>query len=187
MKALIKSLINFIIGIKIIFIKIRAKILGDYVINKYIEKCSERFLEFSLKKFGANLSGRSNIKMGLVLDNTYFKYSKLSIGNNCFIGRKVFLDLADEIIVEDEAVISEGVSIMTHQDVGDRMLSKYYKRKTSKVTVKEGAYIGANATILCGVTVGKCAVVAAGAIVLTDVPDYTVVGGVPAKPIKKLE
>lgn len=187
MKNKIKYFIQLLIALKILFIKIKAKILGDYIINKYIENCSERFLGFSLNKFGVKAASTANIKMGLTLDNTYFQYSKLKISDNCFVGRKVFLDLADEIILEKDCVISEGVSIMTHQDVGDRIMNKFYKRKVGKVIVNEGAYVGANATILCGVTIGRCAVVAAGAVVLHDVPDYTVVGGVPAKLIKKLE
>lgn len=50
--------------------------------------------------------------------------------------------------------------------------------------MEEGCWIGANATILCGVKIGKCAVVAAGSVVTKDVREYSVVGGVPAKHIK---
>ena len=54
------------------------------------------------------------------------------------------------------------------------------------IHLKKNAWIGANATFLHGVAVGENAVVAAGAVVTTDVPDNTVVGGVPAKVIKTL-
>lgn len=57
---------------------------------------------------------------------------------------------------------------------------------TKPVVIGDDVWIGANAVILPGVTIGKHAVVAAGAVVTTDVPDNTVVGGVPAKVIKKL-
>ena len=53
-----------------------------------------------------------------------------------------------------------------------------------KVTVKKNAWIGMNVTICPGVTIGEYAVVAAGAVVTKDVPDYAVVGGVPAKVIR---
>ena len=53
--------------------------------------------------------------------------------------------------------------------------------------VKEGASVGANATIVCGHTVGKFAMVAAGAVVTKDVPDYALVAGVPAKVIGKVD
>jgi UDP-2-acetamido-3-amino-2,3-dideoxy-glucuronate N-acetyltransferase len=53
--------------------------------------------------------------------------------------------------------------------------------------VKEGASIGANATIVCGHTIGKCAMVAAGAVVTKDVPDYCLVAGVPSRIIGKVD
>ena len=58
---------------------------------------------------------------------------------------------------------------------------------TSPVTINDDVWIGANAVILPGVTIGKHAVIAAGAVVTKDVPDYCIVGGVPAKIIKKIE
>ena len=57
---------------------------------------------------------------------------------------------------------------------------------TNPVTIKDDVWIGANAVILPGVTIGRHAVVAAGAVVTTDVPENTVVGGVPARIIKKI-
>lgn len=187
MKNFIRSIVNLALRFNICIVKLKAKILGDYIINKYIENCSERFLAFSLKEFGVQVALNANIKRGLILDNTYRQYTKLHIGDNCFIGRKVFFDLADEIFLEKDSVVSEGVSIITHQDVGKRMISEFYKRKQAKVVIKEGAFIGANVTVLCGVTIGKCAVVGAGAVVTKDIPDYFVVAGVPAKFIKKLK
>lgn len=186
MKELIKKFIYLLLNIKLSFIKLKAKIFGDYVINQYIENCNERNIKFALNKFGSKVSNTSNVKQGLVLDNTYFRYDKLFIEENCFIGRKAFFDLANKIIIKKHAVISEGVSILTHQDVGKRVLSEFYKRKDGDVTLEEGCWIGANATILCGVKIGKCAVVAAGSVVTKDVAEYTVVGGVPAKHIKNL-
>jgi acetyltransferase-like isoleucine patch superfamily enzyme len=66
-----------------------------------------------------------------------------------------------------------------------------YDRHTTytygKVLVKKNAWLGMGCTICPGVTIGKYAVVAAGAVVTKDVPDYAVVGGVPAKVIKMLD
>ena len=56
-----------------------------------------------------------------------------------------------------------------------------------KIHIKKNAWIDANATILQGVTIGENSVVASGAVVSKDVPDNTIVGGVPAKFIKTLE
>ena len=58
------------------------------------------------------------------------------------------------------------------------------KHSTKKITIKAGSWIGANAVVTAGVTVGKQSVVAAGSVVTKDVPDYTVVGGNPAKALK---
>ncbi|WP_243120257.1 acyltransferase [Caloramator sp. E03] len=187
MKGLFRCILYLWVKVKIGVLRIKAKIFGDYIINRYIEHCSEREIKIALKLLGAQISETTNIRPGLVLDNTYFNYKNLKIEDNCFIGRKVFFDMADCITIKKEAVISEGVSILTHQDVGYRMLKRFYKRKVAPVVLEEGCWIGANATILCGVKIGKCSVVAAGSVVNKDVPEYTVVGGVPAKYIKDLK
>ena len=56
-----------------------------------------------------------------------------------------------------------------------------------KTLIKEGASIGANATIVCGHTIGRFAMVAAGAVVTKDVPDFALVAGIPAKVIGKVD
>ena len=59
--------------------------------------------------------------------------------------------------------------------------------KAKNMIIGNHVWIGSNATVLSGVTIGEWAVVAAGAVVTKDVPPYTIVGGVPAKIIKKVE
>ena len=59
--------------------------------------------------------------------------------------------------------------------------------KVAPITVEDGAWIAASVTLLPGVTVGTGAVVAAGAVVTKDVPPHTLVGGIPARPIRRLE
>lgn len=186
MKQIIRGLLYGFIIVKLLFYRMVAKAFGDSLLNRYIERCDARNIRFILKKLGAHIHETSNLKDGLQVDNANFRYDHLKIAENCFIGKRVFIDLVDDIILHRDVVISKGVTILTHQDVGERMLKKYYQRKTGPVTFQEGCWIGANATILCGVTVGKCAVVAAGSVVTGDIPAYTVVGGVPAKIIKEL-
>ena len=186
MKTIIKKLIYLFVDIKVFYLKLKASILGDYILNRYFENCSKRALIHSLNKIGASIKQSTNLREGLILDNTNFNYKNLIIEDNCYVGKKVFLDLVKPIILKREAVVSAGVTILTHQDVGDRMLSRYYKRKEGEVVLEEGCFIGANSTILCGVKIGKCSVVAANSVVIRDVPDYTVVGGVPAKVIKNI-
>ena len=76
-----------------------------------------------------------------------------------------------------------GLRIATiNHDMYDRHRTYTY----GKVTVKKNAWLGMNVTVCPGVTIGQYAVVAAGAIVTKDVPDYAVAGGVPAKVIRYL-
>ena len=106
------------------------------------------------------------------------------IGENVFINHDCsFLDLGG-ITVEDKVMIGPKVSINSENHP-----TEIQQRKTlvpSRVLIKRNAWIGANATILPGVTIGENSVVAAGAVVTKDVPENTVVAGVPAKVVKKL-
>lgn len=187
MRSLFRGIIDLWTTIRVLCLKLKARILGDYVINKYIENCSERQIKKALALLGAEIDNTSNFKGGIIFDNTNFKYSNLKVAANCYIGKKVFMDMVAPVEIKKDAVVSAGVSILTHQDVGDRMLGKFFDRKEGPVVLEEGCWIGANATILNSVTIGKCAVVAAGAVVTKDVEDYTVVGGVPARVIRKLK
>ena len=105
----------------------------------------------------------------------------IQLGNNVFINHGcTFLDLGG-IVIEDDVLIAPKVSIITEGHPVNPKMRKMLDLKS--VTIKRNVWIGANATILPGVTVGENAVVAAGAVVTKDVPANTVVGGIPAKVI----
>ncbi len=113
----------------------------------------------------------------------YGKHTK--IGKNVFINFDcVFLDLGG-ITIEDNVMIAPKVSLLTesHPINPEKRQSLIPKA----IHIKKNAWIGANATILQGVTIGENAVVAAGSVVSKDVPDNVVVGGIPAKIIKEIE
>lgn len=107
---------------------------------------------------------------------------RISIGRNVVISYDITCMSVGGITIEDNVLIAAGVKILTNNhDPADRAVL------TAKpVVIKRGAWVGAGATILPGVTVGENAVVAAGAVVTKDVEANTVVGGVPAKVIKTL-
>ncbi len=107
------------------------------------------------------------------------------VGSRCKISSHSFL--CEGVIIEDEVFIGHGV--MFTNDLYPRASNEDGSLKTDtdwdvvKTYVKDCASIGSNATILPGVTVGKKAIVGAGAVVNCDVPDYAIVVGVPARVI----
>ena len=123
------------------------------------------------------------------------------IGKHCSLGQNV--NIANNVIIGNDVKIQNNVSVYEGVEIEDGVFcgpscvftndltprARYPKGRENykKTLVKEGASIGANATIVCGHTVGKCAMVAAGAVVTKDVPDYALVAGVPAKVIGKVD
>lgn len=109
--------------------------------------------------------------------------ANLKIGKQVFINSgAMFTDLGG-IELEDKVLVGPNVTIISVNHSLDP--EKRHGVELKAVLIKENAWLGANATILPGVTVGENAVVAAGAVVSKDVPANTVVAGVPAKVIKK--
>ncbi|WP_139418618.1 sugar O-acetyltransferase [Chryseobacterium mulctrae] len=116
----------------------------------------------------------------------YINYGKnINIGENVFINFDCTFLALGEITIEDNVLIGPKVSLITENHPLDPKLRNGLIGKL--IHIKKNAWIGANATILPGVTIGENAVIAAGAVVSKDVPDDVVVGGIPAKIIKKNE
>ncbi len=157
----------------------------DYRIRQ-VQRAPARYLKTILKRLGAEIHDSVTLKTGLLLDNIDLGLSRLRIGDKAYIGPEVFMDLAESITIGAEAVIAPQVMLLTHGDVGDRMLAKMIMRKAGPIFLKDGCWIGARAVILPGITIGKQAVVGAGAVVTADVPDFTIVTGVPAREMRKL-
>ena len=107
--------------------------------------------------------------------------NRVKFGKGVFINHSAILSASGGIEFEDGVMAAPGLRIATiNHDMNNRHTLYTY----GKVTVKKNAWLGMNVTICPGVTVGKYAVVGAGAVVTKDVPDYAVVGGVPAKIIR---
>ena len=107
--------------------------------------------------------------------------NQVKFGKNVFINHSAILSASGGIEFGDGVSVAPAVRIATiNHDFNERHTKYTY----GKVTIKKNAWIGMNVTICPGVTIGEYAVVAAGAVVTKDVPDYAVVGGCPAKVIK---
>ena len=117
------------------------------------------------------------------------------IGRGCSFGQNV--NVGADVVVGDRVKVQNNVSIYTGTTVEDDVFlgpscvltnvtnprSQVARRALYEPTlVKRGATVGANATVVCGVTLGRYAFVAAGAVVTRDVPDYALVVGTPARP-----
>jgi len=110
--------------------------------------------------------------------------NRVKLGKGVFINHSAILSASGGIEFEDGSMAAPGLRIATiNHDMNERHAIYTY----GKVTVRKNAWIGMNVTICPGVTIGEYAVVAAGAVVTKDVPDYAVAGGVPAKVIKYLD
>ena len=120
------------------------------------------------------------------------------IGKNCRIAS--FVEIQKDVVIGDFckieafAYIPTGVTIEDEVFIGPHVCFTNDKRPHAKgewevvpTHVKKGASIGANAVIICGVTIGENAMVGAGSVVTKDVPPDTLVAGNPAKPIKNVE
>ena len=118
----------------------------------------------------------------IMKDNYIMNTNRLHIGNDTHINRGCLIDARGGITIQNSVSISHNVSIITgSHDVQSPIFMGVFK----PIVIEDYVWIGVNATILQGVTVGKGAVISAGAVVTKDVEPYSIVAGVPAKTIGK--
>ena len=125
-----------------------------------------------------HISGECEIGANCSLGQGVYVASKVKIGNNVKIQNNV--SIFDIVIIEDDVFC--GPSMVFTNVINPR---SFIERKTEykDTLVKKGASLGANSTIVCGVTIGEYSFVAAGATVVNDVNSFALVAGVPAKQI----
>ena len=138
-----------------------------------------------------------NVKIGAGTKIWHFSHIQegSSIGTNCTLGQNVNVannvKIGNFCKIQNNVSLYEGVTLKDYVFCGPSMVftniikprckypqkgSNYYKN----TLVKEGASIGANATIICGITIGEHAIISANALINTDVPDHALMIGVPA-------
>ncbi len=133
--------------------------------------------------YGCSIGDRTKI-------GTFVEVQKgVSIGKDCKISSHSFI--CDGVTIEDRVFVGHNVTFINDRNPRatnpDGSMQTEADWSCESTLVKEGASIGSSVTIMCGVSIGKNAIIGAGAVVTKDVPDNTVVAGVPAKVIKTLE
>jgi UDP-2-acetamido-3-amino-2,3-dideoxy-glucuronate N-acetyltransferase len=152
---------------------------------------------------GADVAPSASLGTGTSVWQLATVREDVSIGQNCVIGRGAYLGpgvtLGNNVKVQNHALIYEpatladgafvGPAVVFTNDTNPRAVTPEGRLKTADdwdavgVTVREGASVGARAVCVAPVVVGRWAMVAAGAVVTRDVPDYALVAGVPARRI----
>jgi acetyltransferase-like isoleucine patch superfamily enzyme len=111
----------------------------------------------------------------------------LIIGSNVYINSGFKALVAAKLVIEDNVTIANDVSVITENHGLDASTASYLDNdlQVKDVIIHQGAWIGENAILLPGVTIGKKSIVGAGSIVTKDIPDYAMAVGNPARVIKK--
>lgn len=125
-----------------------------------------------------HICGGAKIGKKCSLGQNVFVGNNVVIGNNCKIQNNV--SVYDNVFMEDDVFCGPS---MVFTNVINPRAAIVRKDEYRSTIVKQGATIGANATIVCGVTLGEYSFIAAGAVVTKDVPGYALMAGVPAKQI----
>ncbi len=152
----------------------------------YFKNSGRNLCKKKFKKFGKGAEFRPGAYA--------FGCSKISLGDNVVIrpATMLFADIRPngaEIVIEDNVLIGSGVHFyVTNHRFDDKTKPIIFQghHDSKPIKVKTGSWIGANAVILPGVTIGQNAVIGAGSIVTKDIPDFSIAVGNPAKVIKSI-
>lgn len=158
-----------------------------HIINLISNVLSSDSLSLRLRR---KLLGLLGIQLGegtVVLGGSYFSGGRLVTGAGCYINRGCYFDFNAQITLGNNVVIGHGVTLITAEHAIGDSSRRAGPVSGRPIAVKDGAWIGANATLLPGVVIGQGSIVAAGAVVTKDVSANVVVAGVPAKVVRELE
>jgi acetyltransferase-like isoleucine patch superfamily enzyme len=161
----------------------------DYLVEIFMLVAPQDALSMWLKRSlligrGSRIGARVKIWRDVWVDD----YRNLSVGEAVTIGKSVMLVCGGGVAIGDRVMIGHGAKIISggHQIPESRESPmRWSGPELAAVRIERDVWVGAGAIILPGVTVGRGAVVAAGAVVSDHVPEYAIVGGVPARLIRQ--
>jgi acetyltransferase-like isoleucine patch superfamily enzyme len=160
------------------------------LLNALLMRGSLTEVRHILSHVGCHIAPTAYIESQVTLHNSFFGHTShlanLTVSDKAYIGKRVFLDVTDKIHIGKRVVIAMNSTILTHVNMETTDGAQFYPPECLPVTIEDGVYIGAGATILPGVTLGQGSVIGARALVTRSVQEGTVVAGVPAQLIKEL-
>ncbi len=127
------------------------------------------------------------IGRGTVISPACFFGRGMTFGSRCFVNRGCFFNTTGGITVGNDVHLGPGVSLITSSHEIGPQERRAGDQVSAAISIGDGAWIGANVTILPGARIGTGAVVAAGAVVTVDLPDNGLYAGVPAKLVRSLD
>lgn len=168
--------------------------LGINFVVRYLRNPNPATSVRVLRAFGAKVGTATTIKGSLLLDNVIGDqnaagdFSYLTIGNNCYVGDAVFIDLANEVVLEDDVVVAARAAFLTHADCGrSYLLDREFPRRCAPLVVQTGSWVGFGTTVLCGVVIGCHSAIGAHSLVTKYVEPHSLYAGSPARKIRSLE
>jgi acetyltransferase-like isoleucine patch superfamily enzyme len=159
--------------------------VADYFVELFMalaphDALSNRVKRVLMRWRGARVGAHPKIWRDVWVDD----YRRLTIGADVSIGKSAMLGCIGGVTIGDRVMVAHGAQVLSagHRipDAGDSVPMRFSGLDVAPISIEDDAWIGAGAIVLPGVTVGRGAVVAAGAVVTKDVERFTIVGGVPS-------